>query len=100
MLKLFHCMQLGISPMPKLTFLVIQKRHQTRLFPSRRRWRVTGRWRTAGCSPARRRLHGRGADGREGGGFGVGIHRVANGKVFETWLAYDALGLMRQLGAA
>jgi steroid delta-isomerase-like uncharacterized protein len=30
---------------------------------------------------------------------GVGIGRIANGQIAETWAAYDALGLMRQLGA-
>jgi steroid delta-isomerase-like uncharacterized protein len=30
---------------------------------------------------------------------GVGIGRIANGRIAETWAEYDALGLMRQLGA-
>lgn len=30
---------------------------------------------------------------------GVGIGRLENGRIAETWAAYDALGLMRQLGA-
>jgi steroid delta-isomerase-like uncharacterized protein len=30
---------------------------------------------------------------------GVGIARIANGQIAETWAAYDALGLLRQLGA-
>lgn len=30
---------------------------------------------------------------------GVGIGRIANGQIGETWAACDALGLMRQLGA-
>lgn len=30
---------------------------------------------------------------------GVGIGRVANGRIAEAWAEYDALGLMQQLGA-
>ena len=30
---------------------------------------------------------------------GVGIGRIENGRIAETWAAYDALGLMQQLGA-
>jgi steroid delta-isomerase-like uncharacterized protein len=30
---------------------------------------------------------------------GISIWRVANGKIKECWFNYDALGLMRQLGA-
>jgi predicted ester cyclase len=30
---------------------------------------------------------------------GVGIGRIQDGRVAEAWAAYDALGLMRQLGA-
>ena len=30
---------------------------------------------------------------------GLAIHRVAEGRLVETWLSYDLLGLMRQLGA-
>lgn len=29
---------------------------------------------------------------------GVGIGRIENGRIAETWAAYDALGLMQQLG--
>ena len=28
----------------------------------------------------------------------IGIHRVVNGQIQESWLNWDALGLMRQLG--
>lgn len=31
---------------------------------------------------------------------GIAIHRVAGGRLVETWLSYDCLGLMRQLGSA
>ncbi|MEZ4705848.1 MAG: ester cyclase [Caldilineaceae bacterium] len=29
----------------------------------------------------------------------IGIHRVVDGQIVESWLNWDALGLMRQLGA-
>ena len=29
----------------------------------------------------------------------VFIHRIANGKIAEAWVSYDALGLLQQLGA-
>jgi predicted ester cyclase len=31
---------------------------------------------------------------------GIAIHRVAGGRLVETWLSYDCLGLIRQLGSA
>jgi predicted ester cyclase len=30
---------------------------------------------------------------------GIAIHRVAEGRLVETWLSYDCLGLLRQLGS-
>jgi steroid delta-isomerase-like uncharacterized protein len=30
---------------------------------------------------------------------GVGIGRIANGRIVESWAAYDALGLLQQIGA-
>lgn len=30
---------------------------------------------------------------------GITIHRIADGKIAETWNVYDALGMLRQLGA-
>ncbi|MGH2801203.1 MAG: ester cyclase [Thermoleophilaceae bacterium] len=30
---------------------------------------------------------------------GVGIARIQNGRIVEAWAAYDALGLMQQIGA-
>ena len=30
---------------------------------------------------------------------GIGIGRLAGGRIAEAWAAYDALGLLQQLGA-
>lgn len=30
---------------------------------------------------------------------GISIHRISDGKIAETWTHYDALGMLRQLGA-
>jgi steroid delta-isomerase-like uncharacterized protein len=38
------------------------------------------------------------ATGKRVSASGVGIGRLANGRIAETWAAYDALGLMQQLG--
>ncbi|MCA1702583.1 MAG: ester cyclase [Actinobacteria bacterium] len=37
--------------------------------------------------------------GRRVTATGVGIGRIENGRIAEAWAAYDALGLMQQLGA-
>jgi steroid delta-isomerase-like uncharacterized protein len=37
--------------------------------------------------------------GRQVIATGVGIGRIENGRIAEAWAAYDALGLMQQLGA-
>jgi predicted ester cyclase len=37
--------------------------------------------------------------GRQVTATGVGIGRIENGRIAEAWAAYDALGLMQQLGA-
>jgi hypothetical protein len=29
---------------------------------------------------------------------GISIERIANGKMVETWVNFDALGMMQQLG--
>ena len=29
---------------------------------------------------------------------GVNIHRVADGKIMETWVQFDQLGMLQQLG--
>jgi steroid delta-isomerase-like uncharacterized protein len=37
--------------------------------------------------------------GRQVAAEGVGIGRLAGGRIAESWAAYDALGLMQQIGA-
>ena len=37
--------------------------------------------------------------GRQVTATGVGVARIAGGRIAETWAAYDALGLLQQLGA-
>lgn len=37
--------------------------------------------------------------GREVSATGIGIARIAGGRIAEAWAAYDALGLLQQLGA-
>lgn len=39
------------------------------------------------------------ATGRRVEAHGMGIARITNGRIAEMWAAYDALGLMQQLGA-
>lgn len=38
------------------------------------------------------------ATGKKVTNTGITIHRFRNGKVAESWWAYDAVGMMRQLG--
>jgi len=38
------------------------------------------------------------ATGKSATGTGTGIFRVANGKITDNWVNFDALGLMQQLG--
>lgn len=45
-------------------------------------------------------LRGLPPTGRQARVTGISIHRVAGGRIVETWMAWDALGLMEQLGAA
>jgi steroid delta-isomerase-like uncharacterized protein len=40
------------------------------------------------------------ATGRQVTATGIGIGRIAHGQIAEAWAAYDALGLLQQLGAA
>ena len=55
--------------------------------------RVTGRGSHEG------EFQGIPATGRQVTATGVGIARVQDGRIVESWAAYDALGLMQQLGA-
>jgi steroid delta-isomerase-like uncharacterized protein len=55
--------------------------------------RVTGRGSHEG------EFQGIPATGRQVTATGVGIGRIQDGRIVEAWAAYDALGLMQQLGA-
>ena len=44
-------------------------------------------------------LQGIPATGRQVTATGVGVARIQAGRIVEAWAAYDALGLMQQLGA-
>jgi steroid delta-isomerase-like uncharacterized protein len=55
--------------------------------------RVTGR------GTHRGEFQGIPATGRQVTAGGVGIARIADGRIVEAWAAYDALGLLQQLGA-
>lgn len=56
--------------------------------------RVTGRGTHSG------EFQGVPATGRQVVATGIGIGRIADGHIAEAWAAYDALGLLQQLGAA
>ncbi len=55
------------------------------------RWTATGTHRGA--------FFGISATGKKITNTGITMHRFRDGKVAESWWAYDAVGLMRQLGA-
>ncbi|MCV2491545.1 ester cyclase [Geodermatophilus sp. YIM 151500] len=55
--------------------------------------RVTGRGRHAGS------FQGIPPTGTAVTATGIGIARILDGRIVETWAEYDALGLLRQLGA-
>lgn len=38
------------------------------------------------------------ASGKDVVAEGIGIGRIVDGRIAESWAAYDALGLMRQIG--
>ncbi len=57
---------------------------------------VVTRWKGSGTH--RGELFGIPPTGNRGTITGIAIDRLANGKIAEAWLNYDALGLMRQLG--
>lgn len=59
--------------------------------------RVVTRWTARGTHDGE--LFGMAATGKEATVTGITIDRIADGQVVESWNAWDALGLMQQLGA-
>jgi steroid delta-isomerase-like uncharacterized protein len=55
--------------------------------------------RVVGRGTHRSDFQGMPATGRAVEAHGVGIARITDGRITEAWAAYDALGLMHQLGA-
>ena len=39
------------------------------------------------------------ASGKNVSVVGIAIYRIADGRIAEAWVAWDALGLMQQIGA-
>jgi steroid delta-isomerase-like uncharacterized protein len=60
--------------------------------------KVVLRWSSQGTH--RGDLQGLAPTGRTGGTTGISIDRFEDGKIVESWVNWDTLGLMRQLGAA
>jgi steroid delta-isomerase-like uncharacterized protein len=60
--------------------------------------RVVTRW--TGEGTHRGALRGLPASGRQARVTGISIHRIAGGRIVETWVNWDTLGMMEQLGAA
>ena len=60
--------------------------------------RVVSRW--TGEGTHRGPLRGLPATGRRVRVCGISIHRMAGGRIVETWVSWDTLGMMEQLGAA
>jgi len=58
---------------------------------------VVNRWTGRGTHQGE--LMGIAATGKPVSADGISIHRIADGRIAETWNNYDALGMMRQLGA-
>ena len=58
--------------------------------------RVVTRWRVQGTNTGS--LFGMPATNRSADFTGVTINRVADGKIAEQWVQFDALGMMQQLG--
>lgn len=56
--------------------------------------------RVTGVGTHRGEFQGLAPTGRAVRATGVGMARVAGGRIAEAWVSYDALGLMQQLGAA
>jgi steroid delta-isomerase-like uncharacterized protein len=59
--------------------------------------RVVLRWQASGTHQGE--LLGIPATGRTGGGPGINVMQFRNGKIVHDWVLWDALGLLRQLGA-
>ncbi len=60
--------------------------------------RVVTRW--TGVGTHRGALRGLPPSGRQARVTGISIHRIAGGRIVETWVNWDTLGMMEQLGAA
>lgn len=58
--------------------------------------KVVDRW--TGQGTHRGELMGIAPTGRPVTASGISIHRIAGGRIAETWNNYDALGMLRQLG--
>ncbi len=59
--------------------------------------KVVTRWTAVGTNDGD--LMGLPASGRSSTVTGIGIDRIADGKIVETWGNWDTLGMMQQLGA-
>jgi steroid delta-isomerase-like uncharacterized protein len=59
--------------------------------------RVVGRWTFQGTH--RGDFMGIAPSGKNVSVVGIAIYRIADGRIAEAWVAWDALGLMQQIGA-
>ena len=59
--------------------------------------RVVGRWTFRGTH--RGDFMGIAPSGKNVSVVGIAIYRIADGRIAEAWVAWDALGLMQQIGA-
>jgi steroid delta-isomerase-like uncharacterized protein len=59
--------------------------------------KVVGRWTFHGTQEGD--FMGIPPTGRQATVMGIAIYRIARGKIAEAWVSWDAMGLMRQLGA-
>lgn len=60
--------------------------------------KVVDRW--TGHGTHRGEFMGMAPTGKKITATGISIHRIADGKIAETWNNYDALGIYKQLGVA
>lgn len=58
--------------------------------------KVVDRW--TGHGTHKGEVMGMAPTGRQVTATGISIHRIAGGKIAETWNNYDALGMLQQLG--